>query len=105
MNHSLKFVSTHLFLYYVNRGFIDYNRSIDLPHCVIDGDVWIGTNAIILPGIHVGQGAVIAAGAVVTKDVPPYTIVGVPAKIIRYRFFQWIDKYDAVIKLDRMVRL
>lgn len=52
----------------------------------IDDDVWIGYRAIIMDGVHVGQGAVIAAGAVVTKDVEPYTIVGgVPARPIRRR--------------------
>lgn len=54
---------------------------------VIENDVWIGDNSILLPGITVGTGAVIGAGAIVTKDVPPYTIVaGNPAKIIRKRF-------------------
>lgn len=53
----------------------------------IGNDVWIGARAIILSGIKVGNGAVIAAGAVVTTDVPPYAIVGgVPARIIKYRF-------------------
>lgn len=53
---------------------------------IIDDYVWIGVRAIILPGVHIGEGAVIAAGAVVTKDVPPYTIVaGVPAKEIKKR--------------------
>lgn len=53
----------------------------------IGNDVWIGTRAMILDGVTVGDGAVIAAGAVVTKDVPPYAIVGgVPAKIIKFRF-------------------
>ena len=52
----------------------------------ISDDVWIGANAIILPGITVGRGSVIAGGAVVTKDVEPYTIVGGnPAKVIRTR--------------------
>jgi phosphonate metabolism protein (transferase hexapeptide repeat family) len=52
----------------------------------IGPDVWIGHGAILLPGINVGAGAVIGAGAVVTKDVPPYTIVGgLPARIIRRR--------------------
>ena len=54
---------------------------------IVGNDVWIGTRAIIMGGVKVGDGAVIAAGAVVTKDVPDYSIVGgVPAKIIRYRF-------------------
>lgn len=53
---------------------------------VIKSDVWIGTRAILLPGITIGQGAVIGAGAVVTKNVPEYAIVGgCPARIIRYR--------------------
>lgn len=52
----------------------------------IEDYVWIGTRALILPGIHVGKGAVIAAGAVVTRDVPPFTVVGgVPAKPIKKR--------------------
>ncbi|MRT42260.1 acetyltransferase [Enterobacteriaceae bacterium RIT702] len=54
---------------------------------IIGNDVWIGHGVIVLPGVTVGDGAVLAAGAVVTKDVPPYTIVGgVPAKVIRARF-------------------
>lgn len=54
---------------------------------IIGNDVWIGLRATILRGVTVGNGAVIAAGAVVTKDVPPYAVVGgVPAKIIKYRF-------------------
>ena len=54
---------------------------------VVDDDAWIGYGATVLSGVHIGQGAVVAAGAVVTHDVPPYAIVGgVPAKVIRYRF-------------------
>lgn len=54
---------------------------------VIGSDVWIGYHAVILSGVHIGDGAIIGAGAVVTKEVPPYTIVGgVPAKRIRSRF-------------------
>ena len=50
-------------------------------------DVWIGRDVTLLCGTHIGTGAVVAAGAVVTKDVPPYAIVGgVPAKILKYRF-------------------
>ena len=55
----------------------------------IGNDVWIGSRAIIMGGITIGNGAVVGAGAIVTKDVPPYAIVGgVPAKVIRYRFSQ-----------------
>ncbi|MBK0404107.1 CatB-related O-acetyltransferase [Adhaeribacter sp. BT258] len=53
---------------------------------IISNDVWIGRNAIIMPGIKIGEGSIIGAGAVVTKDVEPYSIVGgVPAKFIRSR--------------------
>lgn len=53
----------------------------------IGNDVWIGSNAVVMGGLKIGDGAVVAAGAVVTKDVPPYAIVGgVPAKVIRCRF-------------------
>lgn len=55
----------------------------------IGDDVWIGTHAIILPGVTINKGAIIGAGAVVTKDVKPYSIVGgVPAKFIKFRSIQ-----------------
>ena len=55
--------------------------------CTIGSDVWIGTQAVVLRGVNVGHGAVIAANAVVTKDVPPYAVVGgVPAHLLRFRF-------------------
>lgn len=54
---------------------------------VVEDDVWLGYGATVLSGVHIGQGAVVAAGSVVTKDVLPYAIVaGVPAKVIKYRF-------------------
>ena len=66
---------------------------------IVDDDAWIGFGATIMSGVHIGQGAVIAAGAVVTKDVPPYSVVGgVPAKVIKYRFS---DKLiSEMIKID-----
>lgn len=65
---------------------------------VIGNDVWIGAGATILRGVNIGDGAIIAAGAVVTKDVEPYSIVGgVPAKHIKYRFTEHI--------IERLVQL
>ncbi|MDV7140200.1 DapH/DapD/GlmU-related protein [Maribacter sp. TH_r10] len=59
----------------------------------IGHDVWVGANAIIMDGVHIGNGAVVAAGAVVSKDVSAYAIVGgVPAKIIKYRFEEAIRR-------------
>jgi acetyltransferase-like isoleucine patch superfamily enzyme len=61
----------------------------------VGNDVWIGDGAMILPGVEIGDGAVVGAGAVVTKNVPPYAIVGgSPARLIRYRFSQ-----DVIAKL------
>jgi maltose O-acetyltransferase len=57
-----------------------------LKKITIEKDVWIGAQAVILPGVTVGEGAVVGAGAVVTKDVPPFAIIGgAPARIIRMR--------------------
>ncbi len=71
----------------------EVSESISKGNIIIEDDVWIGCRAIILSGVRIGQGAVIAAGAVVTKDIPPYAIVaGNPAKIIRYRFSDDIIK-------------
>ena len=62
-------------------------ESISKGNIEIEDDVWIGYGATIMSGVHIGQGAIVAAGAVVSKDVPPYAIVGgVPAKIIKFRF-------------------
>jgi len=59
----------------------------ELPSTEIGDDVWIGYGAIVIAGVSIGRGAIVAAGAVVTRDVPPYTIVGgVPAKRIGQRF-------------------
>jgi len=75
----------------------------------IGNDVWIGARATILSGVEIGDGAVVAAGAVVTKNIPPYAIVGgVPAKLIKYRFpeevvndllkIKWWNWTDAHVK-------
>lgn len=72
---------------YVNKDYFDENQSINGWNAIIGNDVWIGEDVIIKGGVIIGDGAIVGMGAVVTKDVPPYAIVGgVPAKVIRYRF-------------------
>jgi acetyltransferase-like isoleucine patch superfamily enzyme len=73
----------------LNHNFSDANKRIDeqgvsTSPVTIEDDVWIGANAVILPGVTIGEHCVVAAGAVVTKDVPPHSLVaGVPAKVIK----------------------
>lgn len=63
------------------------NESVTRGPIVLEDDVWLGFRSMVMSGVTIGKGAVVAAGAVVTKDVPPYAIVGgVPAKVIKYRF-------------------
>ncbi len=63
-----------------------FGSSHDHLPVVIGDDVWIGGNCLIMPGVTIGEGAIIAGGAVVTKDVEPYSIVGgIPARLIKYR--------------------
>lgn len=90
-NHSLKSLSTYTFpLFYEEWELEKSNITTAWDNkgdIVIGNDVWIGYEAVIMVGVHIGDGAIIAARAVVTKDVPPYTIVGgTPAKEIRKRF-------------------
>ena len=86
-----EFVSTHP-MFYSNRGqsnpvIVDATLFEEMPTTHIGHDVWIGARAILRTGVKIGDGAIIAAGAVVVKDVEPFSIVGgVPAKHIRYRF-------------------
>ncbi|WDF82754.1 CatB-related O-acetyltransferase [Lacticaseibacillus pabuli] len=93
----------------------DYSRFMSFPYdaffvsheadvqakgpITLGDDVWIGANVTIVSGVTIGQGAVVAAGSVVTKDVPPYAIVGGnPAKVIKYRFEAWT--IAQLLKLD-----
>lgn len=77
---------------YAKDNRFDVNNRLDAERQIsfrIGNDVWIGEGVRLLEGVTIGDGAIVAAGAIVTKDVPPYAIVGgVPAKIIRYRFTQ-----------------
>lgn len=88
--HDFRRVTSHSFLYNDHDGLrppgeIAYDRFA--KPCVIGNDVWIGAQATVLRGVRVGDGAVIGAHALVTRDVPPYTIVaGVPARVRRERF-------------------
>lgn len=86
-NPDLNHITTHSFLVYEKWGMgAKSNWESDSEKCVIANDVWIGAGAHILRGVKVASGAVIGAGTVVTKDVPPYAIViGNPGKIMRYR--------------------
>lgn len=90
-NHNLKSLSTYTFPIFYEEWGLDIGNICDAWNnkgdIIIGNDVWIGYEAIIMSGVKIGDGAIIGARAVVTKDVPPYTIVGgVPAKIIRKRF-------------------
>lgn len=75
------------------------SEAVSKGDIILEDDVWIGYGATIMSGVHIGQGAVVAAGAVVTKDVPPYAIAaGVPAKIIKYRFND--ELIEELLKID-----
>lgn len=90
-NHTLKSLSTYTFpLFYEDWGLEKSNVASAWDNkgdIVIGNDVWIGFEAVILAGVKIGDGAIIGTRAVVTKDVPPYSIVGgIPAKVIRKRY-------------------
>ena len=104
-NHQMNAVST--FPFYTLEGWdMKPPAASDMSFkgdTVIGNDVWIGQNATILPGVHIGDGAIVGANSVVASDIEPYSIVvGNPAKLIRYRFdgeltslllkFKWWDK-------------
>ena len=85
--HDFSLPTTHPFTQLSSFGFVNENTKLALKRTVVGNDVWLGMHSVILPGITVGNGAVIGANSLVNKDVPDYAIVaGNPAKILRYRF-------------------
>lgn len=94
--HQINSISTYPFKV---KRFGENTEAVTKGNIVIDDDVWIGANVTICSGIHIGQGAVIAAGSVVTKNVEPYSVIGGnPAKIIKKRFSQKI--IDRLLSID-----
>ena len=115
-NHQMNAVST--FPFYIMEGWEQEAPPLsELPlkgDTVVGNDVWIGQNAVILPGVHIGDGAIIGMNSIVGSDVPPYTVVaGDPARVIRRRFddeltelllrFRWwdlgIDEINSIIPI------
>jgi acetyltransferase-like isoleucine patch superfamily enzyme len=75
------------------------NDSFSKGHIVLEDDVWIGYGSMILSGVTIGQGSVVGANTVVSKDIPPYSIVvGNPMKVIKSRFSK--DLIDKLLKID-----
>ena len=98
--HDYKSLTTHAFPFKSKYNISDDDRPYDSmsTELVIGNDVWIGSNACIMRGVHVGDGAVIGAGSIVTKDVPAYAIVyGNPAQVHNYRFDRQI--------IDRLLKI
>jgi len=101
--HSTKNISTSPIFTSKKNGtgfsWTEVDSYIELNRINIGHDVWIGKQVIIMGGIKIGDGAVIGAGAIVTKDIPAYAIAaGIPAKVIKYRFDQQI--IDELLKLQ-----
>lgn len=102
-SHPTDWLSTHPVFYstkkQANLSFAKRDDIEEENRVVIGHDVWIGARAMILDGCNIGNGAVIAAGAVVVKDIPPYAIAGgVPAKVLKYRFPP--DKISHIEKME-----
>lgn len=100
--HRIETISSYPYRVYVCG---DQFESFGKGAIIVDDDVWIGYRATILSGVHIGQGAVIAAGAVVSHDVPPYAIVGgVPAKVIKYRFSESVINVLMTIDYSKLTK-
>ena len=85
--HPITHPSTHAFWYRSQFGLFGDGYGPDKPITIIENDVWIGCNSVVLPGVVIGNGAIVGASSVVTKDVAPYSIVaGSPARLVRMRF-------------------
>lgn len=77
----------------------EVDKVVESKQIIIENDVFIGANVTVLDGVKIGNGAIIGAGAVVTKDIPPYAIVvGVPARIVKYRFEN--DQIEQLQKIE-----
>jgi len=101
--HPTKWISTHPAFYSnnlkANATFSNDEIFDEYKKTIIGNDVWIGTRAMVLDGVKIGDGAIVAAGAVVTKDVPEYAVVGgIPAKIIKYRFTEDVIEQLLLLK-------
>lgn len=94
-NHHLDRLSSYPFSHYYNTG--EKSTAPTKGPIVVQDDVWIGQNALVLSGVTIGQGAVIGAGSVVAKDVPPYAIY-VGNKVVKYRFDE--ETINKLLKFD-----
>lgn len=95
--HSINNISTSPIFTSKNNGtgysWTSYNKFQEGHQVNIGNDVWIGTKVIVMGGVNIGNGAIIGAGSIVTKDIPDYAIaVGIPAKVVKYRFNESIIK-------------
>ncbi len=106
--HYVNKCSTHSFAYISQFDFVDKDERIETL-TKVGNDVWIGVNAVILPGVEIGNGVIIGAGSVVTKNIEDYSIVvGAPGRIIKKRFnerfieilnkIKWWDWEKSIIK-------